>query len=73
MDATDLLDLLRSRRMELGWTQRDVAERLGTSQVSVCRWESGAADPQLATAVRWAAVLGLNLTASWARPSARVA
>lgn len=31
---------IRSRRLELGWSQAALARRLGVSQVCVSRWET---------------------------------
>jgi transcriptional regulator with XRE-family HTH domain len=44
---------IRSSRIEAGWSQRELAERLGTSQAAISRLESGAAaylDVRLASA-----------------------
>jgi transcriptional regulator with XRE-family HTH domain len=37
--------LLRSARESLGWTQEELAERLGTTGVTISRWESGITVP----------------------------
>lgn len=34
-------ELMRSRRQELGKTQKDVADAVGVSEATVSRWESG--------------------------------
>lgn len=34
-------DLIKSRRLELGLTLRQVADATGVSEATVCRWESG--------------------------------
>ncbi len=52
---------LVARRQELGLSQTVVAARMGTSQSSVARIESGAADVRLTTLERYAAALGRQL------------
>ena len=42
-------DLVREARRRAGLTQAELAERLGTSQSAVARWERGAAHPSLET------------------------
>jgi len=37
----DIGDLLRNKRIEKGLTQRDIAEKVGVSEGTVSRWESG--------------------------------
>lgn len=37
--------LLRNAREMLGWTQEELAERIGTTSVTVSRWESGVTSP----------------------------
>lgn len=34
-------DIIKSRRIELGLTMKDVAEKVGVSEATVSRWESG--------------------------------
>src|SRR5215469_1804974 len=36
---------LRSERLARGWTQRLLAEKIGTNKFTVVRWENGAAFP----------------------------
>jgi len=38
-------DALRRARIEKGWTQRHLAEQIGTNQFTVARWEAGVAFP----------------------------
>ena len=52
---------LAARRREIGLSQTEVAARMGTSQSSVARIESGAADVRLTTLERYAAALGRQL------------
>jgi transcriptional regulator with XRE-family HTH domain len=39
-------DRIRSLRERLGCTQRRLADRLGTTQVTVARWETGVCTPR---------------------------
>lgn len=55
--ARDLAEL----RREEGVTQTEIAQRMGTSQGQVARFESGA-DARLSTVARYAAALGLTVT-----------
>lgn len=56
-------DLLRRARQARGLTQGQLAERAGTSQEQVSRWESGRRSPTVETLARLLAVLGFELTA----------
>ena len=56
-----LAGTLASRRIALGLSQTEVAARMGTSQSSVARLESGALDVRLSTLERYAAAVGQRL------------
>lgn len=45
-------DLLRRARQAAGVTQAQLAERLGTAQSVVARWESGSRSPSFDTIIR---------------------
>ena len=45
-------DLLRQCRMERGWTQAELARRLGTPQSAIARWERGTISPRVQTVER---------------------
>lgn len=61
-DATRrLVAELASRRCEAGWSQREVANRLGLSCGSVRNWEKGIRIPALANLEGYAALFGLRL------------
>jgi DNA-binding XRE family transcriptional regulator len=62
LERRELARELAGRRRESGLTQTEVAERMGTSQGQVARFESGA-DTRLSTVARYAAALGV--TVSW--------
>jgi tetratricopeptide (TPR) repeat protein/transcriptional regulator with XRE-family HTH domain len=38
-------DLLRQARLEIGWSQPYLAERIGTTPISISRWENGQNSP----------------------------
>lgn len=44
-------------RLRQGWSQKELAGRMGTSQSYIARLEAGAVDPQVSTLRRLAAVL----------------
>lgn len=46
-------------RLQKGWSQKQLAARLGTSQSYIARLEAGSIDPQLSTLRRLAAALGI--------------
>ena len=39
------IELLKSRRKELGMTQQDLADKCGLSRVSISNYESGKSEP----------------------------
>ena len=60
----ELAETVRLRREELGWSQRQLAERAGMSQPGVARFEAGGTTPTLPLLERLAEALGLTLTVS---------
>jgi HTH-type transcriptional regulator/antitoxin HipB len=58
----ELAEAVRIRREELGWTQRQLAERAGMTQPGVARFEAGGTTPTLPVLERLAGALGLRLT-----------
>jgi transcriptional regulator with XRE-family HTH domain len=54
---------LRTRRVELGVSQSDLAARLGVSQQTISRWESGAAPPGPRRIAELAEALSLDVSA----------
>jgi transcriptional regulator with XRE-family HTH domain len=60
----ELAEAVRARREELGWTQRQLAERAGMTQPGVARFEAGGTTPALPMLERLAAALGLRLRLS---------
>jgi transcriptional regulator with XRE-family HTH domain len=59
-DAAALVHQLRNRREALGLAQREVAERMGTTQPALSDLENLRNAPRIATLERWAEVLGLR-------------
>jgi transcriptional regulator with XRE-family HTH domain len=55
------LELARNRR-RAGLSQREVAERMGTSQSAIARVESGAARPSLGFVERFTRATGIAMT-----------
>lgn len=58
----ELAEVVRLRREELGWSQRQLAERAGMTQPGVARFEAGGTTPTLPLLERLADALGLRLT-----------
>lgn len=54
-------DLIREARKRAGLTQRELAERAGTTQSAIARVESGRADPGFETVRRLMRLSGFNL------------
>lgn len=52
---------LRSLRLKAGLSQRELAERIGTSQPNIARMEKSPGDVTLGTLRRLAAALGVDL------------
>jgi len=62
----ELAEAVRARREELGWSQRQLADRAGMSQPGIARFEGGGTTPTLPMLDRIAAALGLRLTVTLA-------
>ena len=64
MDHSQLADiakLLRTRRLELGLTLREVGQKLGCSAMSISRLETGERSLKLDELVEYGALLGLTI------------
>jgi len=59
-------ELIREARLRSGLTQQELAERLGTAQSVIARWESGHRSPTVETLVRAVRACGLELNMSLA-------
>ena len=60
-EAGEIARLIRDTRQRRGLTQFDLADRLGSTQSTVARWESGRHDFQVGTVARIAQALGFAL------------
>ena len=58
----DFSDVLRSRRVALGLSQAQLAQRAGVSPRQLARYEAGEQQPVLSAAVLLAEALGISLT-----------
>ena len=58
----DFSDVLRSRRVALGLSQAQLAQRAGVSPRQLARYEAGEQQPVLSAAVTLAETLGISLT-----------
>lgn len=68
LDAVTVAADLRAARRRAGLTQRQLAERAGTSQAAVARYEGGRTVPDLATLARLLHACGYRLRAEPAPP-----
>lgn len=67
-DMDPIISMLTKERLALGWTQWDVARRMGqTSGARVSQLESGQYDLQLSTLRSWANALGIEVLARKAK------
>lgn len=57
----EVASLLRDTRIRAGLSQRELAERAGTSQPAIARYESGAVEPSLSTLSRLITACGYQL------------
>lgn len=60
--------LIREARRRAGLTQVELAERTGTTQSAVARWEAGGTRPSLEKVSRLVAASGLELRIGLAEP-----
>lgn len=58
----DLADMVLAQRLARGWSQADLAERVGTKQANISRLESGLANPSVKFLQKLANALGETLT-----------
>ena len=63
-EAYSIASLLIAARTRANLTQADLAERMGTSQSTIARLESGTAKPSLSTLRRLARATGMRLKIS---------
>ena len=67
-DAHQIADMVRGARESCGLTQRELAVRMGSTQSTVARWETGEHQLTLATLDRIATALGVELRVHFGRP-----
>ena len=54
------LNPVKRERLERGWTQKDLADRLGVKQSTVAKWETKGAVYRKPTRQKFAGVFGVN-------------
>lgn len=52
---------IKEYREEWGWTQKELAEKIGSSQRNVSNWESGASEPDYDMLLNLARLFGISL------------
>ena len=52
---------VKELRIENGWTQKQLAEKLKTTNSAVCDWEKGRSQPDLKMLVEIAAVFNVSV------------
>ncbi len=67
-DPREIADMVRGARESCGLTQRELAVRMGSTQSTVARWETGEHQFTLATLDRIATALGVELRVHFGRP-----
>jgi transcriptional regulator with XRE-family HTH domain len=60
--VAQIVNAIHQRRIELGWTQKELADKVGVHQESVARIENGGTIPRLDTVFRLALALGMKLS-----------
>lgn len=60
-DGTDFGRLIKELRVNSGMSQRELGERLGTTQSAIARLEAGNAEPKLGTLQKLAMAFGRDL------------
>jgi len=58
----DLADMVLAQRLARGWSQADLAERVGTKQANISRLESGLANPSVRFLQKLAAAFDVRLS-----------
>src|SRR5437762_9838379 len=59
--ARPLVSRLKQEREQRAWTQSEVAERIGTTQINVSRWENGITVPSPYYRQRLGALFGKSM------------
>jgi len=66
----EITTTIQLQRKALGYTQKDLAKKLGVSQVMISRWENGEENLTIATLAKIAVALGLDLRNPFQSPMA---
>lgn len=61
MSKISIIHKLKARRIELGITQQDVADKMGIAQQSVTRMERGGVSPSIDMIERYAEAVGCRV------------
>ena len=61
MSNIQLATYIRSRRKNIGLTQKELAEKAGVSTNTVARWERGETEPSFSDFLRVCVVLGMKM------------
>ena len=56
-----LATYIRSRRKNIGMTQKELAEKVGVSTNTVARWERGESEPSWSDFLKLCVVLGMKM------------
>lgn len=56
-----MLNRIEELRRERGWSQKDVADRAGTTQANIQRYETGASDMKVSMAISIANAFGVTV------------
>ena len=68
--SNDIAALVRDRRTQLGWSQDDLARRVGVSRLWIIQLERGKPTAQIGLALRTLKELGVALDASFSTATA---
>jgi transcriptional regulator with XRE-family HTH domain len=60
MDNELTPEKIKEFRLNKGWSQRKVAEKIGTTNLSVWKWENGLARPSTLLAIKLRALMNDN-------------
>ncbi|MCU6712408.1 helix-turn-helix transcriptional regulator [Paenibacillus sp. J5C_2022] len=60
--VAELVNAIHQRRVELGWTQKELADKVGLHQESIARIENAGTVPRLDTVLKLALAMGMKLS-----------
>lgn len=70
--VAQLVNSIHQRRIELGWTQKQLADKVGLHQESIARIENGGTVPRLDTVFKLAQALGMRFSLNGMEEAATV-